>query len=195
MSNRPTADDLLDALPVQGEWTEAMYLALTDHSNRRLEFTDGYLEVLPMPTDEHQAMLEFLYRALDYFLRPRGGRARTAGLRVAIRRGKIREPDVVAIKDLNDPRRSSQMWTGADLAIEVVSPDGWDRDWVDKVHDYAEGNIPEYWIVEPKDETITVFILSDGHYVKNGTFGRGQEVVSVMLPGFSVKVAEVFDAD
>ena len=64
---RPAAQewkDLLEEiLPPQGEWSEDEYLVLTDHRNRLVEFTDGFLEVLPMPTDKHQSVLEFLFLA------------------------------------------------------------------------------------------------------------------------------------
>ena len=47
--------DLLEMiLPPQGEWTEEEYLVLTDHRNQLVEFTDGFLDVLPMPTQEHR---------------------------------------------------------------------------------------------------------------------------------------------
>ena len=46
----PEWKDLIeDIVPAQGEWPEELYLALTDHGNRLIEFTDGLLEVLPMP--------------------------------------------------------------------------------------------------------------------------------------------------
>ena len=38
---------LEDILPPQGEWTEEEYLVLTDHRNRLVEFTDGFLEHSP----------------------------------------------------------------------------------------------------------------------------------------------------
>jgi hypothetical protein len=44
-------DTVLDLQLLQGLWTQAQYLTLTDYSRRLLEFTDGYIEVLPMPTD------------------------------------------------------------------------------------------------------------------------------------------------
>ena len=39
--------------PAQGEWSEDDYLWLTDHTRCLVEFTDGHVEVLPMPTDAH----------------------------------------------------------------------------------------------------------------------------------------------
>jgi hypothetical protein len=53
-------DVLEEILPPQGRWSEDEYLVLTDHRNRLVEFTDGFLEILPMPTDKHQAILGFL---------------------------------------------------------------------------------------------------------------------------------------
>jgi len=51
-------DLLEEVLPHQGNWTEEEYLVLTDHRTRLVEFTDGFLEVLPMPTDKHQGILQ-----------------------------------------------------------------------------------------------------------------------------------------
>ena len=83
---------------------------------------------------------------------------------------------------------------GADLVVEVVSPDDPDRDLVEKRADYAEGGIPEYWIADPRDETITVFTLKDGAYVEHGVFGRGGSATSPLLEGFAADVSAVFDA-
>ena len=47
-------DVLEELLPPQGRWSEEEYLVLTDHRNRLVEFTDGFLGVLPLPTDKHQ---------------------------------------------------------------------------------------------------------------------------------------------
>ena len=44
------ADGLeIDLLPLQGLWTEEQYLRLTDQTNRLIEFTEGSVEVLPLP--------------------------------------------------------------------------------------------------------------------------------------------------
>jgi Uma2 family endonuclease len=51
---------LREFLPDQGRWDEAGYLWLTDDTNRLIEFTDGAIEVLPAPTDEHQTLSQFL---------------------------------------------------------------------------------------------------------------------------------------
>jgi Uma2 family endonuclease len=89
-------DTLEEILPRQGQWSEEEYLVLTDHRNRLVEFTDGFLEVLPMPTDKHQSVLQFLFLAFFHFTQPRGGKVQFAALRLRIRPGKFREPDLFA---------------------------------------------------------------------------------------------------
>lgn len=78
--------------------------------------------------------------------------------------------------------------------VEIVSPDDPARDTVEKVADYAEAGIPEYWIVNPLDETITVLVLDGPAYAQHGVFQRGERAASLLLAGFSVAVDEVFDA-
>jgi Uma2 family endonuclease len=94
----------------------------------------------------------------------------------------------------NDPRGQNRFWTGADLALEVVSEDKPERDLVDKRGDYAEAGVPEYWIVNPISEAITVLRLHDSAYEEAGVYRRGQSAVSVSCPDFSVEVAKVFDS-
>jgi Uma2 family endonuclease len=186
---------LRELLPAQGQWSEAAYLWLTDHTARLIEFTDGYLEVLPMPPDEHQTMVLLLYELLVAFVRPRGGKVLVAPLRLKIREGKYREPDIVLVLSARDPRRQNRFWLGADLVVEVVSPDKPERDLIDKRGEYAEAQIPEYWIVNQQSETITVLCLEGPAYVEHGVFGRSATATSMVLEGFSIIVDVVFDAE
>jgi Uma2 family endonuclease len=186
---------ILDLLPNQGSWTEAEYLWLTDSTRRLVEFTDGRLEVLPMPTDLHQATVRFMFLALFAFVTPLGGEVFFSPLRMRIRPRKFREPDVLLMKSAKDPRRRNRFWLGADLTLEVVSEDKPERDLIDKRFDYAEAKVPEYWIVNPQSETITVLRLENESYIEHGVFARGHRATSLILPGFGVDVAEVFDRE
>ena len=185
---------VLSLAPLQGRWTVEQYLLLTDQTNRLIEFTDGFIEVLPMPTEHHQALLEFLFLALRAFIVPRGGKVRFAPLRIEIRPGKYREPDILLVRDADDPRRQDRYWYGADLVVEIVSPDHPERDTKQKRVDYAEAGIPEYWIVNPGEELITVLRLEADRYAEHGIFRRGDTATSALLPDFAVPVDAVLDA-
>lgn len=80
--------------------------------------------------------------------------------------------------------------------MEVVSKDAESRkrDLQQKPVDYAEGGIPEYWVVDPQEERITVFTLQGQTYQQHGVSSRVELATSKLLDGFSVNVADVFDA-
>ena len=177
---------------LQGLWTVEQYLRLTDQTNHLIEFTDGAIEVLPMPTRRHQAIVAVLYELLVALLRPRGGVVLFAPLRVQIGPRRFREPDLVALLDARDARNQEAFWLGADLVVEVVSPDDPARDTVEKPADYASARIREYWIVNPLDETITVLTLQGDAYRTHGVFGHGARVTSPLLPGVTVSGDELF---
>ena len=182
-------------LPPQGEWSEEEYLVLTDHRSRLVEYTDGFLEVPPMPTDKHQSVLQFLFLAFFHFVQPRGGKVHFSSSRLRIRPGKFREPDLLLLLSAADSRRQNRFWLGADLALEVVREEKRERDLVEKRGDYAEGQVPEYWIVNPQTETITVLRLRGDAYEEAGIYRRGESAASMLLADFSVAIAAVFDAD
>ena len=195
----PTSQEALesllsDILPPQGAWSDDAYLWLSDHTNRPIELTDGHIQDLPIPTFIHQAILLFLYGLFHDHVTPRGGVVMVAALRMRIRPAKFREPDLLLLRDCDDPRGQNRYWMGADLVVEIVSPDNPGRDLVEKRIDYAEAGIPEYWIADPRDETITVLALREDTYVEHGVFVRGDTATSPLLEGFAVDVAAVFNA-
>jgi Uma2 family endonuclease len=180
--------------PAQGSWSEEDYLSLD--TNRLVEFSDGCVEVLPMPTVLHQLIVQFLYRLLDDFVRAEAtGLVLIAPLPVHLWTGKYREPDVVYLRSgrVTDPRSQPE---GADLVMEVVSEgeENRERDLVTKRLEYARARISEYWIVDPQERSITVLRLDGAAYRESGKFGPGTQAVSELLAGFSVAVNAVFAA-
>jgi Uma2 family endonuclease len=56
------------------------------------------------------------------------------------------------------------MEVGALLAVEVVSPDSVKTDYRYKRAEYATVEIPEYWVVDPAQQKVTILRLVDGLY-------------------------------
>jgi Uma2 family endonuclease len=181
--------------PYQGEWTEAEYLKIG--SNRMVEFANGTLEFLPMPTYFHQSIVEFLYSLFKAFVETRDlGKVRFAPLPVRLWPGKFREPDLIYLSKARIPRDPHSQPDGADLVAEVVSPgeENRERDLVTKPEEYARGGILEYWIVDPELRLIKVLVLDGKVYRLHGELKSGQQATSVLLDGLSVNVDEVFAA-
>jgi len=184
--------DIALLFPAQGAWSEEDYLNLD--TNQLVEFSHGHIEVLEMPSRRHQLIVFFLARWLFDFLAARAlGTVLFAPYRVRLWAGKIREPDIVFVSNAKADRMHEQYSDGADLIIEVVSGDH-QHDLIHKRREYAEAGIPEYWIVDPEVETITVLRLADGRYAEHGVFRRGDHANSPSLLGLALPVSETFDA-
>ncbi len=178
--------------PTQGNWTEEDYLALD--TNWLVELSDGFLEVLPMPTPYHQLLVDRLHGLVQQHVESRDlGRAFFAPLPIRLWPRKFRDPDVIFIRKekLADLRRQPE---GADLVMEVVSEgeESRQRDLVTKREEYAKARIGEYWIVDPELKQITVLVLDGDAYRVHGAFGAGQIATSAILPGLAAPVDGVF---
>jgi Uma2 family endonuclease len=188
--------ELVQAFPRQGRWTEQAYLSLLD--DVRAELVRGCLEFLPMPTWVHAWIVIWLHDELRSVVRARQcGYTAVAPIRVRTVGESIREPDVVwvSVEQLPDPMRPSN---GAQLVMEVVSEGAASRqrDGDEKRSEYAQAGIPEYWIVDPETETITVLTLPANatEYAVHGEFKPGQTATSKLLDGFNVDVSACFAA-
>jgi Uma2 family endonuclease len=188
--------------PAQGTWTEDDYLGLDGISEGHpfVELSNGRLEVLPVPTQTHQFIMIFLYELLNAFTAIHApGVVLVSGMRVRLQKGrnpKFRDPDILYMKAEHADRRHEKYWDGADLVMEIVSPDPKDRerDLKEKPLDYARSRIPEYWTIDPEKQRIRVLTLRRRSYRLHGEFGPGTQATSVLLPGFAVPVDEVFAA-
>jgi len=193
---RPTWS-IVGLFPSQGDWTDDDYLSLAERleAGRLIELVDGQIEVLPVPTEEHQLINGFLYEQLNAFVRAGGlGIVLFAGLRVRLKPQHFRLPDLVFMSAANRAKRGNRFWQGADLAIEIVSEDDPDRDYVEKRAAYAAAGIKEYWIVDPRDRSVTLLVLKGRKYQQLGRFVEGEQVASVVLSGYSLGVSAIFDA-
>lgn len=148
-----------------------------------------------MPTQSHQMVVAYLYRALLLFVSEfQSGHVLFAPMRVQLWPGKFREPDILFMLSKHDDRRGEQYWQGADLVMEVISADDPNRDAVVKKREYALAGIPEYWLVDPYKQQITLFRLEGKKYAVHGRFKRGETASSHLLPGFEINVTAVFQA-
>lgn len=180
--------------PYQGEWSEESYLLLD--IGRLVEFDNGSLEFLPVPTILHQRIFKYLLFLVDQFVvQQKLGEVVPAPFPVGTVKGKYREPDLVFMRPGRRRNHLGQPY-GADWLLEIVSgsPDDRKRDLEIKREEYAQAKVPEYWIVDPDLHQILVLVLDGKAYREHGVFGRGAVATSVALPGLSVDVDAVFAA-
>lgn len=169
------------------------YLALPDDGHR-YELIAGEIVMSPSPTTKHQRVIARLTTRLHAFVESRRlGEVFFAPLDVQISRYSVVQPDVTVVLAGRSAIVSDDRINGApDLVVEVISPSSRKRDLRDKANLYMHAGVPEYWIVDPESEAITVYVLSGGGYLPS--VSAGGVARSQVLPGFEVVVAEIFAA-
>jgi Uma2 family endonuclease len=160
----------------------------------RHELIDGELFVTPVPVSKHQGISFNLTLALGNFARgKRLGEERTAPSGVRLHDDTLVIPDICFVamdrlsiigeKTIDGP---------LDLVVEILSPGTRRRDLTSKRELYARFGVPEYWIVDPDANTLTVLVLSEGHNQPRLHRYHGK-VDSQILPGLELTLGQVFE--
>lgn len=189
--------DIALLYPLQGGWSEEDYLSLTLSQNWLVEYTEGCVEVLPMPTIEHQLIVKFLLKSLEAYIEPKNlGVVLFAPLPLWLGPKTYREPDLIFNFAENHEKSDKPYYESADLVMEVVSEDARsrERDYQSKRTEYAKAGIAEYWIVDPQEKSVVVLRLQGPQYAEHGVFNSGDRATSLLLTGFGVDVDAVFAA-
>ncbi|MEB3210184.1 MAG: Uma2 family endonuclease, partial [Leptolyngbyaceae bacterium] len=139
------------------------YLNITNVTDTRYELVEGELVEMPPESDLHDRIASFLYA---YFLKlgvPHDWLSMKAQIAVSGKLATARQPDLMVLSEeaaiaLEGARQrliTHDMPPPA-LVVEVVSPKQENRDYRYKRTEYAGRHIPEYWIVDPTAQTVTV---------------------------------------
>ena len=172
--------------------TLAEYLALEIEG--LWELVDGELCEMPPPNLDHQRLVGFLYRMLCAYLdgtAPSLGEA-LWGVGVALSESRMLIPDLVFVRAGREDIQQANYLDGVpDLVVEALSTDR-RRDLALKRAWYAEAGIPEYWILDPVNDTLTILELSDGEYIERAALGRGDTLTTLTIPGFELPLEQLF---
>ncbi|MEX0875572.1 MAG: Uma2 family endonuclease [Actinomycetota bacterium] len=134
--------------------------------SERWELVDGEALVVPAPNARHQRLIGRLFNEIyNYLERHGGGEVFVSPFDVVLSDFDVFQPDIVFIADqdrqvLNEKNvRGSPTW-----AIEVLSPSTASRDTEMKLQRYEKFRVPEYWIVDPWGNNLTIYVLEEARY-------------------------------
>jgi Uma2 family endonuclease len=177
------------------------YLAYDDGTDTRYELVDGNLVAMPPETDSNNLISLYLLSEFLKFVRIQLIRHKDTEIVVTGNRTRVRLPDLMVITEelflaIGGKRATiTQDMPSPALIVEVVSPGkvNEDRDYRYKRSEYAARGIPEYWIVDPTQERITVLTLVDGLYEEE-IFQGSDRLASVTFPNLKLTAVQVLGA-
>ena len=163
----------------QGEYTLDDYYALPD--DVRAELIDGHLIFPEAPRSVHQELISELLFELKLYIHNNKGTCKVlpAPLDVQLdcNNRTMIQPDISVICQLD--RLGEKGFYGApDFCIEIVSPSSRSLDYIKKVSKYQSAGVREYWIVDPKRETVLCYFFEGEDYPHMYTF---DDIIPVMI--------------
>ncbi len=170
------------------------YLTYNDGTDRRYELVDGRLELANPPTFRHLLITDFLHDNFKAEIKRLGLPwlcFREAGIRTGWRKSRLADLYIITVEQVREfLDRSAIAEIPPLLAVEVVSPESINRDYRYKRSEYGALEIPEYWIVDPLKNQITVLLLVEGLYEET-VFTESLPIVSQTFPELSITVEQV----
>jgi Uma2 family endonuclease len=182
----------MDAQQITDYYTFKDYLTWPD--TPRYELIDGVPYMMAGASDIHQEVLGNLHAQLHSFLKGKQCRVFVSPYDVRLKDNgfddTVVQPDVFVVCDRNKITRT--YLNGApDLVIEIVSPSSGKLDRIIKFKRYQHAGIREYWVVDPADRSVHVYILNGGRYT-SFVYDDDEKIPAHVLPGCEIDLADVF---
>lgn len=191
----------IDQLDLNGSYTYADYLLW--QFKERVELIKGKIFKMSLaPSRKHQDISMATTLILAKFLKNKDCKMYAAPFDVRLINYKastndnqiisVVQPDLCMICDIN--KLDDKGCVGApDLIIEILSPGNSYIEMDIKFDLYQENGVKEYWIVNPTDETIYIYVLDHEKYIGLKPATNGTLLKSPTFENLSFPVKNIFD--
>lgn len=188
------------AVPAEmSRYTFADYL--TSEEDERIEIINGSVIMMAPPSRIHQKIRMEISRQLANYLEGKKCAVYPAPFAVRLFENEneapkhvdtVVEPDISVVCDKN--KLDNHGCKGApDMVVEILSPSSLRHDRLVKLSLYQRAGVREYWIVDPKNESVQVFMLDNGGLLRiHEEYGRKDIARVNVLDGCFIDLNKVF---
>ena len=176
------------------------YLNYDDGTDARYELVNGELITMPPESELNSQIASFLFASflqsgIPYYRLRIGAQIAVSGARAT-----ARQPDLVVLSEA-----TVAALEGAPkcvithdmppplLVMEIVSPQQENQDYRHKRTEYAGRRIPEYWIVDPIAQQVTILEWVDGLYEAQ-SYREAETILSPQFPSLALAAATILTA-
>lgn len=176
--NTERVNEVHEAMPAytvprkrQGDYTLEDYYALPDDIHA--ELIDGELIFLEAPSSIHQELIGELFFEIKLYIRTNNGPCKILPSPLDVQldcdNRTMLQPDISVICH-RDRIVKMGVYGAPDLCIEIVSPSSRKRDYEKKRMKYQNAGVREYWIVDPKTESVLCYFFEESDKPHSYTF-------------------------
>ena len=131
------------------------------------EVIGGEKFMSPAPNLDHSNIIfKLSYSIGGYLMEHKSGYVFTDNVDVHFSDGSLYKPDLVVVLKSNEKILASRkaIYGAPDMVVEVLSHSTRRKDRTIKKDVYEAQGVKEYWIIDPRAKSITVYLLKDGKY-------------------------------
>ena len=179
---------MLQVPAVDRQLTAEEYLTYDDGTDTRYELVKGKLVEMPPESNLNARIAAFLFVQFLKLIPFTRLCHKDAEIQVASVKASLRIPDLMVLSEAGEaalagsPRNTITLEMPPPLlVVEVVSPDDPARDYRYKRSEYAVRGIPEYWIIDPEQNKVTILTLVEGFYDQT-VFEGERSLISAIFP-------------
>jgi len=167
----------------------------------RIELFRGRILKLAAPNTSHQTVSGnlFLLIANHLYRKPCKVFAAPFDVRLPVHNQKkddevttVVQPDLCVICD---PQKiDARGCCGApDLVVEILSPGNSKTEVQLKFEVYQQAGVKEYWIVNPVEQNLIIYTLTNSKYIGSKPYAPGETIGSAVLTELTIPVEQIFE--
>lgn len=163
----------------------------TPETNKHIELRDGVIIEFESPTIIHQSILGGLLCEIHDFLKSNKLQDKLLMLAfdVKIDEYNVVQPDILVIRDLSQLDEYRCYGVPA-FVVEIVSPDTI-SDYTEKLYMYYKGGAKEYWIIDPENEKVLVYMFEKSRNLVNIYTFADSVPVGIYNGALSINIGEL----
>ena len=173
------------------------FLELTRDTEDRYEYIDGEIYLLASPKTAHQAALTELFGIFYNWFQGKGCTPFVAPYDITLRRHaeniNVVQPDIMVICDLEEKLGEDDYYKGVpSLVVEILSEGTRSKDLIKKLDLYMSCGVEEYWIANPINKEVTVYLFADNNISSHLTYRKTETAQSCFFEGLAVDLHKIF---
>lgn len=173
------------------------FLKLQRESDERYEYIDGVIYILASPKTAHQVAITELFGTFYNYFLGTNCTPMVAPYDIELRRTpenlSIVQPDLMVICDLEEHINEDDYYKGVpSLVVEVLSKSTRSKDLIKKLDLYMSCGVNEYWIVNPDNREVTVYLFENNNIGDSATYKGNESIQSFIFKGLGAEVSRIF---
>lgn len=175
------------------------FMEIYEKSELRMEYINEEIVLLTSPDTFHQVISSNLHHQLRTFLAGNQCKVFFAPFDVHFykkdfKTPDVMQPDLLIACDVEESVNEKGRYMGTPtLCVEILSKSSRSKDMVDKLNTYMLSGVREFWIVDPKKQSVLVYGFKDFEVDEYSAYKTGDTLTSYYFSGLVIKVEAIFE--